>query len=206
MHTPDEEETLDYSVAFCGVRRAWSAGGTAGMTFGTPAGLDLMEADLTALPGTEDALAASIDRTGWAMVSNPNPADRLHLRTKPDRSAESLGKFWNGTPVRVLEERDGWCRVEIGTDGHLTGWMMKKYLTSGTAMDSVACAFPQVFVKDEYDGWPIYRTAEGDENLLTGVNGEMWVAGVEENDLYVILTDLGETGYAPQSWFTPGNG
>ena len=206
MHAPDEEETLDYSVAFCGTRQEWSAGGTAGMTFGTPAGLDLMEADLTALPGTEDALAASIDRTGWAVVSNPNPADRLHLRTKPDRSAESLGKFWNGTPVRVLEERDGWCRVEIGTDGHLTGWMMKKYLTFGEAMDSVACAFPQVSVKDEYDGWPICLTAEGDENLLTEVNGDMWVAGVADNDLYVILTDLGETGYALQERFSPGNG
>ncbi|MGN1021318.1 MAG: SH3 domain-containing protein [Aristaeellaceae bacterium] len=206
MHAPDGEEALNCSVAFCGVRTAWSAGGTDGMMIGTPAGLDLMQADLTALPGTEAELAASIDRTGWAVVSNPDPADRLHLRTEPDRSAASLGKFWNGTPVRVLEERDGWCRVEIGTDGNLTGWMMKKYLTFGEAMDSVACAFPQVFVKEEYEGWPIFRTAAQDENMLTEVNGEVWAAGVVEDDLYVILTDLGETGYADQARFTPGNG
>ena len=61
-------------------------------------------------------------------------------------------------------------------------------------------------MREEYEGWPIYLTAEGDENLLTVVNGEMWVAGVAENDLYVILTDLGETGYAHQDRFTPGNG
>ena len=45
-----------------------------------------------------------------------------------------------------------------------------------------------------------------DENLMTEVNGDMWVAGVADNDLYVILTDLGETGYAHQDRFTPGNG
>lgn len=202
MHAPDMGTELSASVAFCGVRQEWSAGGTEGMTFGTPAGLDLFDAEMTAWPGTH----VPIDRTGWAVVSNPDPKDRLHLRTGPDKGAASLGKFWNGTPVRVLEEQDGWCRVEIGTDGHLTGWMMKKYLTFGEAMDSVACAFPQLSVREEYEGWPIYLTAEGDENLLTVVNGEMWVAGVAENDLYVILTDLGETGYAHQDRFTPGNG
>ncbi|MGN0971101.1 MAG: SH3 domain-containing protein [Aristaeellaceae bacterium] len=204
MHEPDMGSGVNCTVAFCGVRQEWSAGGTAGMMIGTPVGLDLMEADMTALPGTEDALAASIDRTGWAVVSNPDPADRLHLRTKPDRGAESLGKFWNGTPVRVLEEQNGWCRVEIGTDGHLNGWMMKQYLTFGKAMDSVACAFPQRFLKEACEGMPLYLTA-GREGL-TNPAGEWWIAGLTDNDLYVILTDLGETGYAPQSWFTPGNG
>ena len=96
--------------------------------------------------------------------------------------------------------------MEIGTDGHLIGWMMKKYLTFGEAMDKVACAFPQVSVREEYEGWPIYLTADRNENLLTEVEGEIWVAGVADNDLYVILTDLGETGYAQQDRFTPGNG
>ena len=69
------------------------------------------------------------------MVNNPNPADRLHLRVSPERGATSLGKFYNGTPVRVLEERGDWVQVEIGLDGNLTGWMMKKYLAFGEAMD-----------------------------------------------------------------------
>ena len=202
MHASDMGTELSASVAFCGARQEWSAGGTAGMTFGTPAGLDLFDAELTAWPGTH----IPIDRTGWAVVSNPDPKDRLHLRTRPDKGAASLGKFWNGTPVRVLEEKDGWCRVEIGTDGHLTGWMMKQYLTFGETMDSVACAFPQLSVREEYEGWPVYLTADMDENLMTEVNGDMWVAGVADNDLYVILTDLGETGYAHQDRFTPGNG
>ena len=200
MHASDMGTELSASVAFCGARQEWSAGGTAGMTFGTPAGLDLFDAELTAWPGTH----IPIDRTGWAVVSNPDPKDRLHLRTRPDKGAESLGKFWNGTPVRVLEEKEGWCRVEIGTDGHLIGWMMKKYLTFGEAMDSVACAFPQLFLKEECEGMPLYLTA-GCEGQTTPV-GEWWIAGVADNGLYVILTDLGETGYAHQDRFTPGNG
>ena len=80
---------------------------------------DLFADDLTTLPCTSEELTAQLDRTGLAVVCNPDPNDRLHLRTKPSREADSLGKFWNGTPVRVLDERDGWCQVEIGTDGRL---------------------------------------------------------------------------------------
>ena len=199
MHD-DEESSLMETVAFCGTRKEWSSGSTGGMRFGTPAGVDLMQAEMIAWPVT----GLLLDQTGWAVVSNPDPEDRLHLRTRPDKGAASLGKFWNGTPVRVLEEQDGWCRVEIGTDGHLTGWMMKKYLAFGAAMDDVACAFPQLVTKEACEGVPLYLTADGQG--LTTPAGEWWIAGVVEDDLYVILTDLGETGYAPQSWFTGGNG
>ncbi|MGN0778450.1 MAG: SH3 domain-containing protein [Aristaeellaceae bacterium] len=196
----DEERTLMESVAFCGTREEWSAGSTAGMRFGTPAGVDLMQAEMTAWPVT----GLPLDRTDWAVVNNPNPEDRLHLRIKPDKKATSLGKFYNGTPVHILEERGSWCRVEIGTDGHLQGWMMKKYLATGEDMDGVQCVFPQAVRIEEVEGMPLYLTAAGEG--LTYLTGEWWIVGVVENDLYVILTDLGEAGYAPQSWFTDGNG
>ena len=34
----------------------------------------------------------------------------------------------------------------------------------------------------------------------------MWIAGVVDDELYVILTNRGETGYMPQEWFWEGNG
>lgn len=162
--------------------------------------------DLTALPSTLEELNARLDRTKLAVVCNPDPNDRLHLRTKPSREANSLGKFWNGTPVRVLGERDGWCQVEIGTDGRLTGWMLKKYLVTGEKMDQVTpCFSQQILREDEAETkTPIYTDLTLTEQYCT--HSSWHLMGVVNDWLYVVVTDEGETGYAPMEWFFDGNG
>lgn len=65
-------------------------------------------------------------------MNNDNPADRLHLREAPNRNAQSLGKFYNRTPVKMIAWEGDWAYVEIGTgEAHLYGYMMTKYLTRG---------------------------------------------------------------------------
>ena len=162
--------------------------------------------ELTALPSTLEELNARLDRTNLAVVCNPDPNDRLHLRTKPSREADSLGKFWNGTPVRVLNERDGWCQVEIGTDGRLIGWMLKKYLVTGSRMDQVTpCFSQQILREDEAETkTPIYTDLTLTEQYCT--HSGWHLMGVVNDRLYVVVTDEGETGYAPMEWFFDGNG
>ena len=162
--------------------------------------------ELTALPSTLEELNARLDRTKLAVVCNPDPNDRLHLRTKPSREADSLGKFWNGTPVRVLNERDGWCQVEIGTDGRLTGWMLKKHLVTGEKMDQVTpCFSQQILREDEAETkTPIYTDLTLTEQYCT--HSGWHLMGVVNDRLYVVVTDEGETGYAPMEWFFDGNG
>ena len=167
---------------------------------------DLFADDLTTLPCTSEELTAQLDRTGLAVVCNPDPNDRLHLRTKPSREADSLGKFWNGTPVRVLNERDGWCQVEIGMDGRLTGWMLKKYLVTGAKMDQVTPCFSQQTLRDDKaeTETPIYTDLSLKERYCT--HSGWALMGVADDRLYVVVTDEGETGYAPMEWFFDGNG
>lgn len=51
----------------------------------------------------------------YAVVHNPDAADRLNLRAAPNKEAESLGKYYNGVGVQILEElNNGWVRVRIG--------------------------------------------------------------------------------------------
>lgn len=195
---------VDYSCMYCGVREAWSYGSMEGVRIGSFPDGDLMNVDLNSLPASHEELTACLDRSGWAVVCNPDPADRLHLRAKPDRGAKSLGKFYNGTPVQVLRQRGDWCEVTVGLDGCLTGWMMRQYLVFGEAMDEVKCAFPQVSLREEYEGRPLYTSQE-----MTGehaLSGEYWVVGVVGDELYILLTANGGTGYAPQSWLWEGNG
>ena len=36
--------------------------------------------------------------------------------------------------------------------------------------------------------------------------GSIYVVGVVEDEFYILLTDLGDAGYVPQSWLWEGNG
>lgn len=197
-------DNFDYTAYYCGIRYDYCADSTNGISIGTLAGSLLTETDLTSLPRNEEEMTASLDQTGWAKVNNPNPADRLHLRVKPDRDSTSLGKFYNGTPVQVIREEGDWCQVMIGTDGRLVGWMMKKYLAFGDQMDDVRCAFPQLDLRNEHKDRRLYASMYMDEETI--VEGELWIAGVAEGNLYVILTSVGQTAYAPMDWFWEGNG
>lgn len=96
---------------------------------------DLRTIDLAALPySLEDAHSLPLE--SLAMVANPNAEERLHLRARPDQSAQTLGKYYNGVVVTVLDVRtDGWTNVRIGGN---TGYMMSQYLAVGhEAFDAV---------------------------------------------------------------------
>ena len=199
--------SFDYNVEFCGVAYEWTNQGTDGVYIGSlSSGMDnLLTIDLNQLPTSMESLISLVNPDGWAVVNNPNPADRLHLRVEPKRGAKSLGKFYNGTPVQVHETEGDWCRVSIGLDGHLEGWMMKEYLAFGEQMQDVDCVFPQLGLKEEHQNAPAYADQDMDGNGYH-LNGTIWIAGVVDDELYVILTNRGETGYMPQEWFWAGNG
>ncbi|GEM_PF-497232 len=71
-------------------------------------------------------------------VNNPNPKDRLNLRTSPSSTAASKGKYYNGVQVFVLETlENGWVKAQIGSQ---TGYMDTTFLSNGY----VASAMPVV--------------------------------------------------------------
>lgn len=201
---PGDAGTLEVSCRFWGVSTWLPAASRDGLFIGDLAQMVLDGADLAALPGTEKALVAVLNRDSWAVVRNPDPADRLHLRVRPDRSAESLGKFYNGTPLRVLGQKGDWTRVALGTDG-LEGWMMTRYLAFGSEMDEVEPVFPSLmYVLELEERQPAYSAPrKGAEKELAG---SIYVVGVVEDEWYILLTDLGDAGYVPQSWLWEGNG
>ncbi len=62
----------------------------------------------------------------YSVVANPDLHDRLHLRREPSTQSQSLGRYFNGTQVEVIEyTQDGWAHVRV--DGK-EGYMMVQYL------------------------------------------------------------------------------
>lgn len=194
----------DYTVRYCGVCFEYTPGSTDGLCIGYLPSSFLPECDLSALPTSMEQAIAAVDRSGWAKVNNLAHEEQLHLRKEPNIYAPSLGEFYNGAPVRVIKEQNGWCQVEIGTDGRLVGWMMKKHLAFGDQMDAVSCAFPQLTLREEYEDKSMYANMAMEKEV--SVNGPLWITGVAGENLYVIVTEYGQTAYAPMEWFWEGNG
>ena len=165
----------------------------------------------SALPATIEEAVSKMDAAalniGYAVVNNPNPADRLYLRERPDRDSASLGKYYNGTPVKVYQIRGNWAQVEIGRQA---GWMMKKYLTFGTSEQGLLCdtsAMPQLMsrgvgltVYEWPTGWPqVYkRMLTVPVMKIIGVVGEEWY--------HVWFPQTGDDGFVKQLDLWDGNG
>lgn len=196
-----------YDVLYCGLKDNDDEHslGRGKVFVGTLQGTDLFDTDFGLLPTTKMEIQQVLDRNGWAVVNNPDPKDRLHMRTEPKKGAASLGKFYNGTPVQIIEELGDWCHVRIGLDGHLNGYMMTRYLAFGAKMDKVACVYPDKVVREEHQYASLYADAQL-RREANQIGNDYWLVGVVEDELYIILTKTGETGYAPQDWFWEGNG
>lgn len=167
---------------------------------------DITMIDWTALPHSFEEALAGLDSSRWAVVNNPNPEDRLHLRTKADKHAQSLGKYYNGTPVRVLEEKRDWVRVNIfGVEG----WMMKRYLAFGDQGRKVEAVFPSRMPLEEKKDHFIYDSPQK-RNLIgncKGLYGSALVLGIVEDQWYhVWFPDSMESGYILQEEWFEGNG
>ncbi len=93
------------------------------------------------------AAPAALGEEETPYINNPNPKDRLHLRSAPSRSAQSLGKYYNGAMIEVLDASiPGWVKVRVGGEpGALTGYMQSQFIVYAPAGDPppVQSAMPE---------------------------------------------------------------
>jgi hypothetical protein len=195
-----------YGTLYCGIQQYLNKSSTDSILVGSHPWRDMFTVDMTSLPHSVEEAVAGLDRDGWAVVCNPNPADRLHLRAEPNAESQSLGEFYNRTPVQVMVQQGGWTRVRIGLDGRLEGWMMTEFLAFGSAMDAVDSASPELNLGESYLNRPLFASVDMRETTNVPFDYGTWIVGVVGDELYILLDSDGNTGYLPQSWFFKGNG
>ena len=170
--------------------------------FGDHPWADITCIDWTSLPQCYAEAVARIDTSTWAVVNNPDPEDRLNLRTTPHRSAPSLGKYYNRTPVRIREYGEQWCAVRIG---RFEGYMMTQFLAFGDTMDMVAYAGPDLGRGgNRYPTHPVPDTdASG---LYHDATDRFVILGMKGDFYHVWYPDEEDYAYIHSSFLTPGNG
>lgn len=166
---------------------------------------DITRMDWSTLPASYADALTKLDHSNWALVTNPNPSDRLNLRAQPDKKSTSLGKYYSGAPVHILENTGEWARVDIlGVEG----WMMTEYLAIGDEMLSVEYAGPCLSTID--GGATLHSEPNEEAAIQTGVEagyGNMRVIGIVNEEWYhVWFYRDGCGGYFHASDLWEGNG
>lgn len=139
-----------------------------------------------------------------AVVNNPNPAERLHLRRSATAASASLGKYYNGTQATLIvggTEYEGFSHVRIGD---AEGYMMTEYLAFGAAAGQVNDARPVVTVQNAAGTGLNLRTAPSTDGAVLQLlkNGvQVTVMGLTEDWLHVSFN--GQTGYIAATGVAP---
>lgn len=181
--------------------------------YGDLPSFSLSEMDPAKLPRTLSDARTLLHVEDWAVVSNPKPQDRLHLRTKPSQAAPSLGKYYSGTPVHILQTSGDWAKVDIYG---IQGYMMLCYLARGAAMETVQSAFPHRAITEQAATHGVIIYALPDlSSQVTGLVGKevphvsfngFHILGVVGEDWYHISVENDQSGYVQVKDFWDGNG
>ena len=194
---------------FFGDRTAWSGAEVPARTilYGDHPWDDITEIDWTNLPHNLTEASSQMDASSYAMVVNPNPADRLHLREQADKGSRSQGKYYTRTPVEVLSVEGDWVQVAIGGQ---RGFMMRRYLTFGQAGDALyldLSAMPPLSARDEklkvyaepqIGEYEWHMNEDWNTMRVIGIIGDEWY--------HVWFPATGEYGFVRQSDLWAGNG
>lgn len=135
------------------------------------------------------------------VVTTDQPGARLNLRTKPDSSSLSLGKYYAGAVVHQLEAPvNGYMKVR---SAHVEGYMDVRYLKKG--MEYETNEMPVLTVSNSGGTGVNLRKLpqKNSEVIQTAPNGaQVTVLSVRDDGWYQIIYE-NEIGFARGDLMTP---
>ena len=149
-----------------------------------------IQADGTVTPTvapTETPTAAPVEtKTGKVTASS------LNVRAGAGTSYDKVGKLANGTAVKVLDEKDGWYKIEAGS---VTGWVSAAYIKLDSTTPVVTShAITTANLK--------LRTSAVSGSVITTMPKGSTVTVVEKGASWSKVEYNGKTGYASNAYLT----
>ena len=164
-----------------------------------------MSAVSTALADRFSEYGWDADTTGYlAVVANPKLSDRLNLREKPDSDSKSLGRFYSGTPVYIIDKTPVWDRegrewayvdmmanFQVGVD--LCGYMLKECLMPMNVNFEAPQLFHRVSAPQHTN--LLLEPRNSAEIVGEAGNGDLFLLGDIGDDWRLVANQAGEVGY-----------
>ena len=142
------------------------------------------------------------DGYATAQVHNPISTDRLNLRAEKTANSASLGKYYNGCTVAIVQKgNDGWSRVRIG---NLEGYMKNQFLDFNAPKDQQTELLPKVTIQNPNgQGANLRRQASTRVNAVALYpNGtHVRVLGIAGEWCHVLID--GEIGFMMTQYLVP---
>ena len=171
--------------------------------FGDHPWSDITQMDWSSIPSDTSAISVYLDTSCRATPNNPKANDRLHLRQFAKKNSKSLGKYYNGAPLVILSQEGDWTQVRVGGQ---VGYMMTKYLLTGSAVNQQASA-----ILKKTNVHPLTEIRWDNESIPDIWTGSelqrLFVIGVIEDEWYLVWDPVtGRSGRIRQNDLWDGNG
>lgn len=86
-----------------------------------------------ATPAPTPAVAKQFQTTALSIAS-----DYVNIRKSPSTEAKILGKLYEGSSCKILEEKNGWTKIESGS---VIGYIKSEYLAKGAEAEKLATKY-----------------------------------------------------------------
>lgn len=130
------------------------------------------------------------DETDLVMA---NVTQAMNIRVEPNEDAEKVGVLYKDCGGRILEQQDGWTKIE---SGDLVGWAKDEYLLFGEDAVALAEEVGVELVTSTTDALRIRKEADDDAEVLAVLTDNSFVDFVEDLGNGWISVDYNdETGY-----------
>lgn len=158
--------------------------------------VDLADLDFSAIPyGIENALPL-LDTDGWACVKTEGAG--MYGAPEGRRLASCYARLVGV----VAQEKDGWVRLQIGSEEQgRAGWFKKEDLAFGSEMESVICSFPSFTIEGLYDMDDWDALMPGAEMEWEPWQSNIWLIGKTEEGNWLVQIEMDLVTEWPETRF-----
>ena len=150
------------------------------------------EEETTESEEVREAKEAVLDKyTNLGMITGVR--NYLNMRKGPSTDYEICGVIFKNCAVEILEEKDGWMKIE---SGGATGYVSAEYVTTGEEARKLALSsmkYMAEILTDSVDA--LYEPKEGAEVITTFLKGERYDINGETKDWVEIEAVTELSGY-----------
>ena len=189
--------------------------------FGTHAWGDITRIDWSSFPPEEYIdretkeernirISAYVDRSNWATPAHSDSEATTELLSEAGNEDTVLGRFYDGTPLFILEQGEEWTKVKIGHGediGVMIGWMRTQDLVFGN--DTLHIEREAIRIKSEQVLIPTVETfisSRAGQITEEQFSSCLIIGETDQGLVIAYYLPNGDVGMIPMSSLGNGNG